>query len=71
MEMRTIGSLKVSVIGLGCNNFGRRLNDEQSAAAVVNAALDAGSISSIRRMYMAAARARNSWVAYWDHAGKT
>jgi len=41
MEMRSIGSLKVSVVGLGCNNFGRRLNAEQTAV-VVNAALDAG-----------------------------
>src|SRR5689334_4821726 len=41
METRKIGSLTVSVIGLGCNNFGRRL-DAQGAAAVVNAALDAG-----------------------------
>ena len=41
METRTIGPLKVSVIGLGCNNFGRRL-DEKGAAAVIDAALDAG-----------------------------
>jgi aryl-alcohol dehydrogenase-like predicted oxidoreductase len=41
METRKIGSLTVSVIGLGCNNFGRRL-DAQGTAAVVNAALDAG-----------------------------
>jgi aryl-alcohol dehydrogenase-like predicted oxidoreductase len=41
--MRTawIGDLEVSVIGLGCNNFGRALDLDQSAA-VVNAALDAG-----------------------------
>ena len=41
--MRTgwIGDLEVSVIGLGCNNFGRALDKEQSAA-VVDAALDAG-----------------------------
>src|SRR5438270_10267280 len=41
MEIRMIGSLKASVIGLGCNNFGRRL-DATATAAVVNAALDAG-----------------------------
>lgn len=41
METRKIGTLDVSVIGLGCNNFGRRIDAEQSAA-VVNAALDAG-----------------------------
>jgi aryl-alcohol dehydrogenase-like predicted oxidoreductase len=36
-----IGSLEVSVVGLGCNNFGRRL-DHTGTAAVVHAALDAG-----------------------------
>ena len=41
METRRIGSLSVSVVGLGCNNFGRRLN-EQASIAVVHAALDAG-----------------------------
>ncbi len=41
MEKRKIGTLDVSVIGLGCNNFGRRL-DVDAATAVVNAALDAG-----------------------------
>ena len=41
MQTRRIGSLEVSVIGLGCNNFGRRL-DEAGTRAVVHAALDAG-----------------------------
>lgn len=41
MEKRRIGSLEVSVVGLGCNNFGGRI-DEQRTAAVVDAALDAG-----------------------------
>lgn len=41
MEMRRIGSLAVSVVGLGCNNFGGRL-DAAATAAVVHAALDAG-----------------------------
>lgn len=41
MEKRNIGSLRVSVIGLGCNNFGRKL-DEAGTAKVVHAALDAG-----------------------------
>lgn len=41
MQTRTIGSLTVSVVGLGCNNFGGRL-DERATAAVVDAALDAG-----------------------------
>src|SRR5579862_2715432 len=41
MERRRIGSLDVSVVGLGCNNFGSRL-DEAATARVVDAALDAG-----------------------------
>ncbi len=41
METRKIGSLDVSVVGLGCNNFGRRV-DAEGTAAVVHAALDAG-----------------------------
>ncbi len=41
MIKRQIGSLPVSVIGLGCNNFGRRL-DAEATAKVVHAALDAG-----------------------------
>jgi aryl-alcohol dehydrogenase-like predicted oxidoreductase len=40
-DMRRIGSLGVSTVGLGCNNFGGRL-DEQATARVVHAALDAG-----------------------------
>lgn len=41
--MRTVGrsGLKVSVLGLGCNNFGGRLNEEGSVE-VVRACLDAG-----------------------------
>lgn len=41
MRTAPIGSLEVSVVGLGCNNFGRALDAEQSAR-VVDAALDAG-----------------------------
>jgi aryl-alcohol dehydrogenase-like predicted oxidoreductase len=41
MEYRPIGSLAVSVVGLGCNNFGGRI-DGQASAAVVHAALDCG-----------------------------
>src|SRR6478672_4383525 len=41
METRKIGALSVSVVGLGCNNFGGRL-DTEGTAAVVQAALDAG-----------------------------
>jgi aryl-alcohol dehydrogenase-like predicted oxidoreductase len=41
MEHRRIGSLEVSVVGLGCNNFGGRI-DSRASAKVVLAALDAG-----------------------------
>ena len=41
MERRRIGSLEVSVAGLGCNNFGGRV-DEAGTTAVVNAAIIAG-----------------------------
>ncbi len=41
MEERRIGALKVSVVGVGCNNFGGRL-DAEATSRVVDAALDAG-----------------------------
>ncbi len=41
MEERRIGSLEVSVVGLGCNNLGRRIDEERSRE-VVEAAVDAG-----------------------------
>jgi len=43
MRYRTLGNsgLLVSVVGLGCNNFGRRL-DADRTRAVVDAAIDAG-----------------------------
>jgi aryl-alcohol dehydrogenase-like predicted oxidoreductase len=43
MEFRSVGAsgLRVSVAGLGCNNFGGRI-DEDATRAVVAAALDAG-----------------------------
>jgi aryl-alcohol dehydrogenase-like predicted oxidoreductase len=41
MEMRALGPLEVSVVGLGCNNFGRRV-DVDGTRAVVDAALEIG-----------------------------
>ena len=41
MDLRSIGSLRVSVAGLGCNNFGMRI-DAAATDRVVGAALDAG-----------------------------
>lgn len=41
METRKIGSLTVPVVGIGCNNFGSRI-DDQKTEEVVSAALDEG-----------------------------
>ncbi|HAM01242.1 MAG TPA: aldo/keto reductase, partial [Acidimicrobiaceae bacterium] len=41
MPTRRIGSLEVTVVGLGCNNFGGRI-DEKRSREVVAACLDAG-----------------------------
>ncbi len=43
MQLRRLGNsgLKVSVIGLGCNNFGMRI-DQAQTRMVVDAALDCG-----------------------------
>jgi aryl-alcohol dehydrogenase-like predicted oxidoreductase len=41
MELRSIGSLRVPVVGLGCNNFGMRI-DADATERVVRAALDTG-----------------------------
>ena len=41
METRKIGQLDVSVIGVGCNNFGKSL-DAAATAGVIEAALDSG-----------------------------
>ncbi len=41
MRTRKLGPLEVTVVGLGCNNFGSRI-DEDATRAVVDAALAAG-----------------------------
>src|SRR5690606_9146693 len=41
MRTRPIGSLNVSVVGLGCNNFGGRL-DRAGTKSVLDAAIDTG-----------------------------
>ena len=41
MQQRTLGSLQVSVVGVGCNNFGARL-DQAGTDDVVNAAIESG-----------------------------
>jgi aryl-alcohol dehydrogenase-like predicted oxidoreductase len=41
VETRSIGSLEVSLVGLGCNNLGRRI-DADATRTVVDTAIDAG-----------------------------
>jgi aryl-alcohol dehydrogenase-like predicted oxidoreductase len=41
VEKRKIGTLEVSVVGVGCNNFGMRI-DKTRTEEVINAALDEG-----------------------------
>jgi aryl-alcohol dehydrogenase-like predicted oxidoreductase len=41
MKQRSLGSLSVSEVGVGCNNFGSRL-DQVGALVVVNGALESG-----------------------------
>jgi aryl-alcohol dehydrogenase-like predicted oxidoreductase len=41
VRTRTLGPLEVSIVGLGCNNFGRRV-DVEGTHAVVDAALEVG-----------------------------
>jgi aryl-alcohol dehydrogenase-like predicted oxidoreductase len=44
VDKRKLGTsgIEVSVVGLGCNNFGRRIHDIAAARAVVDRALDIG-----------------------------
>src|SRR3954447_2067220 len=44
MEKRKLGQsgIEVSVVGLGCNNFGRRIHDVAEARTVVDRAIDLG-----------------------------
>jgi aryl-alcohol dehydrogenase-like predicted oxidoreductase len=42
MEKRKLGNIEVSVVGVGCNNFGRRIHEVAAARAVVDHALDLG-----------------------------
>src|SRR5437762_12032496 len=41
MQTRRVGSLEVSVVGLGCNNFGWRIDAEASAKGI-DAAIESG-----------------------------
>jgi hypothetical protein len=67
METRKIGSLNVTVVGIGSDNFGGRI-DEEKTREVLFAALDAGITSSTPPTFTPSFRvdavrgARNSWV---------
>jgi aryl-alcohol dehydrogenase-like predicted oxidoreductase len=41
MQTRKVGSLEASVVGLGCNNFGWRI-DAEASAKVIDAAIESG-----------------------------
>lgn len=41
MQTRKVGSLRVSVVGLGCNNFGWRI-DAEASAKVIDTAIESG-----------------------------
>jgi len=41
VDLRKIGDLDVTIVGIGCNNFGRRL-DRSGTDAVVHAAMEVG-----------------------------
>jgi len=62
LEKRNIGSLEVSLAGLGCNNFGWRI-DAAGTAAVVNAAIDSGiSLFDTADIY-GGGKVRSTWGA--------
>ncbi|MCA1481114.1 aldo/keto reductase, partial [Bradyrhizobium sp. NBAIM08] len=42
MEQRSIGSLRVSVVGLGCNQLGTSACDEATGVQIVKEAVEAG-----------------------------
>jgi aryl-alcohol dehydrogenase-like predicted oxidoreductase len=42
MQKRRLGNIEVSAVGVGCNNFGRRIHEVAAARAVVDRALDLG-----------------------------
>ena len=67
MRYRSLGNsgLIVSVTGLGCNNFGRRL-DLDATREVVDAALEAGAtLLDTADMYGGGEARRNCLERYW------
>ena len=61
MEKRKLGNsgIEVSVVGLGCNNFGRRIHDVAGARAVVHRASISASRCSTPPTSMATARPKS------------
>ena len=66
MQTKTIGSLEVSAVGLGCNNFGMRI-DEVASANVLHAALDQG-IRCLDTADVYGATMSETWIG--AHLGK-
>lgn len=60
METRTIGSLNVTLVGIGCNNFGKRIEDKACPSRSYTPPLMLALISLIRLMYTVAHAAKNS-----------
>ena len=63
MKQRTLGSLTVSVVGLGCNNFGIRLDQERATEAWSTRPSTPGSTSSTPPTSTAATQPRCSSAA--------
>ena len=63
MRTRQIGSLEVSVVGLGCNNFGGRIDGDRSRRGGGCRPRRTASTSSTPPTSTAAPRARSSWAA--------
>ena len=57
MEHRAIGSLRVSVVGLGCNNFGMRIDDAATGRVVSADEFTTALIEEIRKLGLPAQRA--------------
>ena len=67
IEMRGLGSTGplVSAVGLGCNNFGRRL-DQAATTAVVDAAIDQGiTLFDTADVYGGGGVSESSWERPW------
>lgn len=70
METRSLGKsgLQVSVVGLGCMNFGM-MNDQAESAAIVNRAIELGiNFFDTADVYGNRDARRCSWAKPWGRA---